>query len=72
MNEEPKNYYSSHRALTHGIHAFAYRKDFWLPGRKPRNCHTTIEEARAHAEFMRIRRIEALRKQITKLEALTF
>jgi hypothetical protein len=45
---------------------------YWRPLTAGKDVHATRAEAVAAAEEMRKRRIESLRKQIAKLEALTF
>jgi hypothetical protein len=69
-------------ALTHGVRecvvagAFGGRIRaniyYWNPLTAGKDVHATRAEAVAAAEEMRKRRIESLRKQIAKLEALTF
>lgn len=46
--------------------------EFWQCGFPARCSHTTREAAIARAEEMRVKKIESLRKQITKLENLKF
>ena len=37
-----------------------------------KECHDTLEEAKAYADEMRLKKIFSLKKQIEKLEALKF
>lgn len=76
--------WKSKYALTKGIEEVVSREDAddsgyirtdkhsWNLFKIGRDVHTTRQEAVLAAEAMRVKRLNSLRKQIKKLEALTF
>lgn len=71
--------YVSKYALTNGVrilkvfNSYALAVPQFVDGlRLGREVHTTWPEALAAAEAMRVKKIASLRKQIAKLEAMTF
>lgn len=76
-------YYLSKYALTDGIKkvevdvspcvdGFVYIKGHWRVYKLGGDIHKTEAEALAAAEAMRVKKIASLKKQIAKLEAVTF
>lgn len=59
LNTISNNMVSEHKSAYHQ----SYHKPFW---------YLTKEEAIAHAEILRKRKIESLKKSITKIEKLKF
>jgi hypothetical protein len=49
----------------------AYAKDYYIGGFFNDDFHFTKEEAVAHAEKQRLKKIESLKKQISKLENIS-
>jgi len=76
--------WTSKYALTKGIEEVVSREDarasgyisleghFWTLLKVGRDIHATREEAVSAAEAMRVKKLNSLRKQIKKIEALTF